>query len=181
LQAGAGGDENNPVFYVSGSPWNFFDLFLEFFRIHGIPQGPILLRDFGLRTLAAPGQHHGHKTAKIVPILETYPTLPFVLIGDSGEQDPEIYRDVVRAYPDRIKAIYIRSVTADPARIAAIDGLIEEVRRTGCQLVLAPDSEFAAVHAAGEGLIRTDALAAVRGEKSQDERSATAAEVADSV
>jgi phosphatidate phosphatase APP1 len=96
-----------------------------------------------------------------------------VLIGDSGERDPEIYRDVVKEYPTRIRAIYIRSINQHPSRLAAIDKLIEEVRNTGTQLVLAPDSEFAAVHAAAEGLISTAQLGIVRSEKNKDQTAPT--------
>jgi len=80
-------------------------------------------------------------------ILDSFPDLPFVLIGDSGERDPEIYRDIVKEYPARIRAIYIRSINKHPSRLAAIDRLIEEIRHTDSQLVLTPDSEFAAAHA----------------------------------
>ena len=110
-----------------------------------------------------------HKESSISRILSTYPNLKFVLIGDSGEEDPEIYSEVVRRWPERVRVIYIRSVRSDPSRLAAVDRLIAEVRRTGCQLVLAPDSEFAAVHAAGEGLIAPAALARIRREKAADE------------
>jgi hypothetical protein len=65
--------------------------------------------------------------------------------------------------------IYIRNVNPDPARIEALDRLIEEVSSTGTQLVLAPDSVFAASHAAAEGLIRVDRLASVRSDKKEDD------------
>jgi phosphatidate phosphatase APP1 len=99
--------------------------------------------------------------------------LPFVLIGDSGERDPEIYGQVVHDHPNRVRVIYIRSVNPDPARIEAIDRLIDEVRPTGVQLVLAPDSEFAAAHAAAEGLISAAGLAAVRSQKRQEQPALT--------
>ncbi len=166
LQEGAGG-EGNPVFYVSKSPWNLYVPLVDFLQIQAIPLGPLLLRDFGMHLLRSSGDH---KARSIARVLETYPKLPFVLIGDSGEHDPEIYSDVVRRWPGRVRAIYIRSVNRDPARLAAIDRLIEEVRPTGCQLVLAPDSEFAAVHAAGEGLISPAALRSIRKEKAADQR-----------
>jgi phosphatidate phosphatase APP1 len=178
LQRGAGGAENNPIFYVSSSPWNLYDLLLEFFEIHGLPLGPLFLRDLSLRAALAPRRHRTHKLAQIEPILQLYPHLPFVLIGDSGEQDPEIYREVVQKYPDRIRVIYIRDVTHDPARLAAIDALVAEVRPTGCQLVLAPDSAFAAAHAAAEGLIATGALPAVREEKARDAQAPPGPELA---
>jgi phosphatidate phosphatase APP1 len=166
LQDGAGG-EGNPIFYVSKSPWNLYVPLVDFLQAQGIPPGPLLLRDFGMHLLRGRGDH---KARSIARVMDTYPELPFVLIGDSGERDPEIYAALVRRSPDRVRAIYIRSVSRDPARLAAIDRLIEEVRRTGCQLVLAPDSELAAAHAAGEGLISATALREIRKEKAADER-----------
>jgi phosphatidate phosphatase APP1 len=154
----------NPLFYVSKSPWNLYLPLLEFLEHQGLPLGPLVLRDFGLR------MKKDHKTQAIADILETYPRLQFVLIGDSGEHDPEIYSAIVRRYPERIRTIYIRSVDTRKTRIGKVQKLIEEVAPTGCQLVLAPDSEFAAAHAAAEGLIAPGALALVRAQKQADER-----------
>jgi phosphatidate phosphatase APP1 len=103
-----------------------------------------------------------HKEKSIEAILRAYPKLPFVLIGDSGEKDPEIYAAVVRRHPKRILAVYIRSVGADARRAAAIERLIEEVAKTGCQLVFSPDTFAAATHAAGQGLIQPSDVRAVR-------------------
>ncbi|WP_157991512.1 App1 family protein [Caldimonas tepidiphila] len=164
LQAGAGGNECNPIFYVSSSPWNLYPPLLEFLDLQRIPTGPLLLKDFGDHTLFALRDHHTHKLASIERILEIHPSLPFVLIGDSGEQDPEIYREVVHRYPQRVRAIYIRQVAPDAARLAALDRLIGEVSESGAQLVLVPDSEFAAAHAAAEGLIDPARLTEVRAE-----------------
>jgi phosphatidate phosphatase APP1 len=168
LQKGASGDDENPIFYVSNSPWNLYTLLLEFLKLQEIPIGPLLLRDFGDHLLYSK-DHHNHKRSNIKRILETFPQLPFVLIGDSGEQDPEIYREIVKEYSGRIRIIYIRSVNKDPSRILAIDRLIEEVRPTGSQLVLTPDSEFAAAHAAAEGLISTGELSKIRSETKKDQ------------
>jgi phosphatidate phosphatase APP1 len=128
------------------------------------------MRDSGDHLLF-PKDHDNHKRTNIKRILETFPHLPFVLIGDSGEQDPEIYSEIVKEYSDRIRVIYIRSVNKNPSRIAAIDKLIEEVGQTGSQLVLTPDSEFAAAHAAAEGLISTGELSDIRSETKKDQSS----------
>jgi phosphatidate phosphatase APP1 len=168
LQAGAGGDEGNPVFYVSSSPWNLHAMLREFLAVQDLPAGPLMLKDFGDHTLFALSEHGGHKLERIEEVFGAFPELPFMLIGDSGEQDPEIYAEVVRRHPQRVKAIYIRSVDTSPGRLAAIDTLIASVRDSGAQLVLVPDSEFAAVHAAGEGWIRTEAIALVRADKRVD-------------
>ena len=167
LQQGASGSDANPIFYLSNSPWNLYTLLVEFMNINEIPLGPLLLRDFGDHLLFS-HDRKSHKWKNIQLLLKTFADLPFVLIGDSGEQDPEIYRDVVKEYSDRIRVIYIRSVNRNPARIAAIDKLIEEVRRTRSQLVLTPDSEFAAAHAAAEDLIATSELANIRSETKKD-------------
>jgi phosphatidate phosphatase APP1 len=149
----------NPFFYVSKSPWNLYAPLVEYLEVQGLPLGPLMLRDFGLSS------NKNHKTEAIEAILTTYPALKFILIGDSGEKDPEIYAAIVHRFPERIRAIYIRSVNQDPKRLAAVERLIAEVAKTGCQLVLAPDCEPAAAHAAAEGLIQASELRAVRAEK----------------
>lgn len=142
----------NPIFYVSKSPWNLYLPLLEMMRVQKIPLGPLLLRDYGLQLLRR--SKLDHKLVQIERILATCSNLPFVLIGDSGERDPEVYSEVVRRHPGRIRVIYIRAVGPDARRMAAIEDLAAQVQRTRCQLVLAPDTAFAAAHALGEGLIR---------------------------
>lgn len=177
LQRGVSGEENNPIFYVSSSPWNLYGFLIEFFRKHSIPFGPLFLKDFGSHTLFSGGEHKAHKLENIAHILETFTQLPFVLIGDSGEQDPEIYRQIVEKYPNRIRAVYIRDVNPNPERVAAIGKHIKGIGEIGSQMVFAPDSEFAARHAAAEGLIAEDELENIRVEKKIDEAAPSANEV----
>ena len=153
----------NPFFYISKSPWNLYAPLLEYLEIQEIPLGPLLLRDFGLRP------EKEHKRKAIEDILATYPKLKFILIGDSGEEDPEIYSAVVHRHPDRIRAVYIRSV--NQKRISQIEKLAGEVAKTGCQLVLAKEAEQAAAHAAAEGLIQASELRAVRADSDSDRSS----------
>jgi len=168
LHRGANGAEANPIFYVSSSPWNLYDLLVDFLAIHDIPAGPLFLQDYGLD----PGKlitisHRKHKLAAIKRILLTYPMLPFILIGDSGQEDPEIYTEVVRAYPGRIRAIYIRDVS--PAkRETAVQTLIKEAHRHTVEMLLVPDTLAAAHHALQRGFIHSDALAAISQEKHKD-------------
>jgi phosphatidate phosphatase APP1 len=150
----------NPVFYVSKSPWNLYAPLVEYLEVQGLPLGPLMLRDFGISL------KKNHKTEAIEDILATYPQLKFILIGDSGESDPQIYSAIVQKHPDRIRAIYIRSV--NPKRISEIEKLAHQVAKTGCQLVLAPEADLAAAHAAAEGLIQASELRAVRSERESD-------------
>ena len=170
LRSGATGDRRNPIFYVSSSPWNLYDVISEFLEAQGIPIGPLLLRDvdLGLDALSS-SRHHVHKREMVRSILTTYPGVPAILIGDSGQHDPEIYRDVVSEFPGRIHAVYIRNVTRHPERSAAIQALAEEVLAAGSSLVLADDTLAAARHAAEQGWIAREALAGIGEEKRADE------------
>lgn len=169
LARGPAGSGHNPIFYVSSSPWNLYDLLVDFFELQGIPRGPLLLRDLGLdRQKFIKSRHDAHKRAQIDGIFDMYPDLPFILIGDSGQRDPEIYRQVAEAYPDRVLAIYIRDVTA-PKRAREVHAIADAVHAVGTPMLLVEDTMAAAEHAAGEGWIREQALASVRAEKAKDE------------
>ncbi|HEU4564948.1 MAG TPA: phosphatase domain-containing protein [Gemmatimonadaceae bacterium] len=168
LERGTGAaSRGNPIFYVSSSPWNLYEVIAGFIEAQGIPAGPLLLRDWDLGALA--GRHQAHKGAAIREILEGYPALPFILIGDSGQEDPEIYASLVREHPGRILAIYIRNVTPFPERSASIRALAAEVAAHGSALVLADDTLAAARHAAAHGWITEDALPEIGEEKRADE------------
>ena len=153
----------NPVFYVSKSPWNLYVPLVEYLRTQGLPEGPLFLRNLGLR------MPRDHKARVIEELFAAFPRLPFVLIGDSGEEDPEVYAGIVRRHPKRVRAIYIRSVNRRPARLVALERLAAEVAATGCQLVVAPDAEAAAIHAAAEGLIPASSLGHVQTERRAEE------------
>ncbi|GAA4007627.1 DUF2183 domain-containing protein [Hymenobacter fastidiosus] len=170
LQLGRNGKRNNPFFYVSSSPWNLYDLLEDFLALNEIPPGPLLLRDFGIgsRKAESTSSHHDHKLREIDNLLLTYPLLPFVLIGDSGQEDANIYREVVRRHPGRILAIYIRDVL-HPGRAAMVEKVTEELRHDKVEMLLVQDTVQAAEHAAKNGLIFTTAIPAVEAEKQKDE------------
>ena len=167
LYQGRGGAEHNPLLYVSRGPWSIYELLDTFFQHHGIPIGPVLfLRDWGLSLQHLwPWGAFEHKLALIRAMLERYRDLPFVLIGDSGQQDPELYTEIVREHPQRVLAIYIRNVSRDAQREAAIAELAAEVVAAGSSLLLAADSFAMAEHAAAHDLISAEALTAVLRER----------------
>ena len=170
LRNGRSGDEKNPIFYVSSSPWNIYDVITEFMDLQNIPRGPVLLRDWDISFGALSSHRHfEHKGQAIRTIMQFYPHLTFILIGDSGQHDPEIYRKVVQEFPNRVKAIYIRDVSSSPERSIAIARLADEVAASSCALVLVEDTYAAARHAAAEGWISEEALPHVKEEKRADE------------
>ncbi|HSM54788.1 MAG TPA: phosphatase domain-containing protein [Candidatus Sulfomarinibacteraceae bacterium] len=177
LQGGAGAQTQNPLFYVSSSPWNLYDLLVDFFQIQQIPMGPLFLRDWGVtETEILPTDHHGHKLDVICRLLDFYTDLSFILIGDSGQQDPEIYCEVVRRYPHRILSVYIRDVSDDAVRDEAVLALGEEVIEAGSDLILAEDTSFMAEHAVGRGWIMPEVVEDVQASVTQNNEAPTPAE-----
>lgn len=173
LQAGAQGAANNPIFYVSSSPWNMYDLLAEFMDLHMLPRGPLFLRDYDIeRKRLLNFRHHDHKLERIRQLLTTYPDLPFILIGDSGQEDPELYRQAVKEFPGRIRAIYIRDVSSD-RRDAEVRALAEAARAESVDLLSVPDTLSAAHHAAAQGWIAQETLMEIGEEKRKDEEAPT--------
>ncbi|MCW3079377.1 phosphatase domain-containing protein [Segetibacter sp.] len=176
LQLGRNGKRNNPFFYVSSSPWNMYDLLKDFLDFNNIPAGPLLLRDIGFGGDAAfRGGHMGHKFKEIKQILEAYPHLKFVLIGDSGQEDPKIYQEVVKQFPDRVLAIYIRDVQLPEREKIAVD-VSKSLFADKIEMVIVDNTVEAAEHAAKINLIYTEAIAAVEQEKREDKGQETGKE-----
>jgi len=168
LQAGPQRTAQNPIFYVSSSPWNLYDLLVDFLDFQGIPAGPLFLRDLGYsRQMIHAAGHHSHKLAQVTHLLAVYPHLPFILIGDSGQEDPEIYREVIRQFPKRIAAIYIRDVSLEQ-RDVEIDAIIQEVGKDNVPMLRVADTVAAAEHAVTQGFIPAAALPAIQGGKQMD-------------
>jgi len=150
LHRGRSGQAANPVFYVSHSPWNLYR-YLEFFLSRNrFPKGPILLRSMASVLGRQKKGSVPHKHREIVSILKTYPDLPFLLIGDSGEKDADIYLDLARAYPGRILAIYLRTVR-HPGRMRRVRRLLAGAREVPALLV--DHSEEVARHAESLGIL----------------------------
>ncbi len=103
-----------PFHYVSSSPWHFATPLLEFMATSGLPVSSIALKQMRLKDRTAldivkPGRET--KPPQIEAILARYPQRQFILIGDSGEDDPEIYAAAMRQHGARITQVFIRNVT----------------------------------------------------------------------
>lgn len=158
LADGSRGQGGNPIFYVSSSPWNFYNLFIEFLDHHDIPRGPLLLKDFGFsETKLWKTGHEEHKLAHIRDLMALYPDLPFLLLGDSGQRDPEIFHTLAQEAPERIKAVFLRDVTP-PERDREVQRLGDEATAQGVPWILADTSAEAARRAVELGLV-TEAAA----------------------
>ena len=148
----------NPIFYLSGSSWNIFDLLIEFFDYNEIPHGPVFLKDVGIE--------HGrfikedtkkYKLTRIRKILDTNEKLKFILIGDSGQKDPEVYLKIINEYPDRILSVYIRDVT-DGERDKEMKRYEKKAAKHNVDMIVIQETIEAATHAAEKGFIENKSL-----------------------
>ncbi len=100
-------------FYVSNSEWNLYDFLHDFFEINDLPKGVFFLQNLkkGFRDIVSTSKVNlHHKANSINFLMRFYPSKPYILIGDNGQKDMEIYRQVCHRYPDRIKGVMIRKL-----------------------------------------------------------------------
>lgn len=169
LQRGGGDFPCNPIFYVSSSPWNLYDFLEAFMDRHDIPVGPMFLKDLGLDENKVIKSGHGdHKLAAIQTLMDFYPDLGFILIGDSGQHDAEIYRDAVQNNPERVRAVYIRALDEAPERDEPAKALLREIEEKGVQTALCDDLILAAENAAQQGWIDPSAIDGIRTEVARE-------------
>ncbi|MCS7466081.1 App1 family protein [Stieleria sp. ICT_E10.1] len=116
--------------YVSGSPWQLYQPLESFFADQGFPKGTYHLKHFRLTDSSGLGllsSQRATKLAAIEPLLGSFPERRFILLGDSGEHDPEIYGQLARDYPDQIAGIFIRNVTASDRTDGRFQTAFEQV------------------------------------------------------
>ena len=110
--------------YVSGSPWQLHKLLGEFVK-GNFPEGAFHMKDLGKNLLAAESWHDfvnftkgsaatfDQKVEQIGRIMRAFPRRKFTLYGDSGEKDPEVFRQIKSEFGEQVKRIYIRDVVGE--------------------------------------------------------------------
>lgn len=103
--------------YVSASPWQLYPALTGFLQRAGYPHGSFHMKQFRVKDesfhnlFISPLEY---KVPLISELILAYPQRQFILVGDSGEKDPEVYAEILRRFPAQIKKIYIRNVTGEP-------------------------------------------------------------------
>jgi phosphatidate phosphatase APP1 len=171
LQHGSGKGSFNPLFYLSNSEWNLFDLLFEFMEYNRIPRGPLFLREMEislLRFWKMREYNKNHKMEKLRQLFTFFGNMKFILIGDSGQRDPEVYTQISREFPGRVLAIYIRDIglARKTIRIQTISEAMN--KESGIEMILVKDTEAAARHAIKKGFILADEFPSIVREKQKD-------------
>lgn len=105
--------------YVSASPWQLADCLDGFLSAAGLPAGSLHLKLFRLKDSTPLGRLPSRKRSKrriIERIMEEFPGRRFLLVGDSGERDPEVYAAVAKRRGDQVAGIAIREVPGKASR-----------------------------------------------------------------
>ncbi|TGJ86641.1 hypothetical protein E0Z10_g2108 [Xylaria hypoxylon] len=99
------------IHYCSNSPWQLYPVLATYFKLAGLPPGSLHLKRYTgmLQGIFEPVAER--KKGTLEKIMNDFPERKFLLVGDSGEADLEVYTELTAAYPGRIKGIFIRDVT----------------------------------------------------------------------
>ncbi len=160
LSMGKTKQENNPFFYVSSSEWNLYDLLEDFFSYNKLPKGIFLLRKLNhsiYKFWKSGGGTHEHKYEKIKSLLTFYSEQEFILIGDSGQEDPALYSKLAFEFPGRIKAIYIRRIRSK-SYSEKQEKLDQKLGKVKTLYIEVKDTIQAARHASENDLVSADLL-----------------------
>ena len=171
LEKGRCKNEFHPFFYVSSSEWNLYDLLENFFAHNNIPKGVFMLRkmDTSIYKFWKSGQgNHEHKYEKIKFLLEFYKEQKFILIGDSGQKDPQIYTRLAKEFPGRIESIYIRKIRSKVffRNIEQLNSHLEKVKTSYLQV---EDTMDVAKHALSMGYVNEDLINELEQVKDKEE------------
>jgi phosphatidate phosphatase APP1 len=100
------------VVYLSTGPWNVAPALEQFLARHGYPPGPLLLTDWGPTTSGWFRSGREHKLTQLRRLLDELPAVSWILVGDDGQHDPEIYTRVGEEFPGRVRGVLIRQLSA---------------------------------------------------------------------
>ena len=147
-------DEQNAFFYISSSEWNLYRFIVKFTKIHKLPRAVILLKDIktGLTDFFISGRgNHNHKFEKIKHVLEFYPNLKYVLLGDDSQHDPVLYEQICKIFPVTVKAVYIRQTGKYQKETTRI--ILKNLENLEVSVCYFKDSSEAIIHSKSIGLI----------------------------
>jgi phosphatidate phosphatase APP1 len=132
--------QNVAFHYVSSSPLQLYPLLTEFLQQQKFPAGSLHLRSIKLidELFKEGSSSQRHKHQQIRGLIQQFPKRKFILIGDSGEADPEIYANIAKDYPDRIQHIFIRNVTNEPAEAPRYQKTFKSIAATKWRIFAEP-------------------------------------------
>ena len=115
----------SPIIYVSTGAWNTYPMISRFIARHGIPAGAMLLTDWGPTNTGWFRSGVDHKRRCLRELARDLPNIAWLLVGDDGQHDPDLYAEFAALQPRHVRARAIRQLT--PGEHALAHGLPMEV------------------------------------------------------
>lgn len=138
-----------PIVYLSTGAWNTQGFLRRFLKRHRFPDGPMLMSDWGPTNTGWFRSGMEHKRTALLQLSIDFPRIKWLLVGDDGQHDPEIYGEFAETDPDRVRAVLIRRL--NPTEQFLAHGTLEPIepsrraRHPGTPIVQGPDGRaFAA-------------------------------------
>ena len=100
-----------PVLYLSTGAWNAAPTLARFLRRSGYPEGPLLLTDWGPTNTGWFRDGSAHKRDTLARLVRELPQVTWLLVGDDGQHDPEVYAEFLSAAPERVAGVAIRRLS----------------------------------------------------------------------
>jgi hypothetical protein len=123
-------DQGVTFHFVSCSPWHLYPTLVEFLTENDFPSATMTMKRLRLKDssvkefLSSP---EDFKLPRIINLIRTFPHRKFLLIGDSGEKDPEVYGQIARLCPNQVVGIFIRNVTAESVESLRLQAAFRDV------------------------------------------------------
>lgn len=145
-----------PVLYLSTGAWNVAQMLTRFLGRNLYPLGPLLLTSWGPTKDRWFRSGQEHKLTQLERLAEEFPHIRWILVGDDGQHDPEIYADFAQRHPDQVKAIVIRQLTPSEALLAG--GRAQDTRNStpGIPWCYGPDGASLAAQLEELGVLDTE-------------------------
>jgi len=122
-------DPDAPFFYLSTGAWNVAPVLEQFLDRHSFPPGPLLLTDWGPTTDAWFRSGQEHKRRELRRLLDELPQVRWLLVGDDGQHDPELYAEAAEAAPAQLRGVAIRQLS--PTEQVLTHGTPEPIHERG--------------------------------------------------
>ncbi len=149
--------QHTPVIYLSTGAWNVAPTLSRFLSRNLYPAGPLLLTDWGPTHDRWFRSGRAHKSDNLKRLAAEFPKIKWLLIGDDGQHDEDIYRDFVEAHPDNVAAVAIRQLSPGEAVLAGGRSKIEtSSHHQSAPWVYAPNGEGLAEQLTSLGVLKRD-------------------------
>jgi len=170
MAAGFGTKPAPSFYYLSTGPWNLYEVLTEFLELRGFPKGVLHLTDWGPQERYVMRSGKEHKRLSLARAFAAYPKTKFILVGDSGQNDPLVYVEAAREHRHQVKAIVILDVGEHMAeRAAELRAWQIELADENVPFYFVADATEAANVLAHHRIVKKDVVAKVVAEQAESE------------